>query len=264
MDNYLEINRKLWNDKVEHHVKSDFYDVDAFIEGKQVLNDIELEKLGDVRGKSILHLQCHFGQDSIALSRMGAEVTGLDLSDEAIEKAQWLADTCGTKTKFVCCDVYSASDYIQGKFDIVFTSYGTVGWLPDMDKWASIVQQFIKPGGKFVFAEFHPVVWMMDYQFKKFDYSYFNVSPIIEELEGTYADKNAQIKNKEITWNHSLSEVIGALLKQGLVLESLDEYDYSPYPCFENLVEVEDGKFQIKGLEGILPMAYALSMLKPN
>ncbi|MDC1221328.1 class I SAM-dependent methyltransferase [Salibacteraceae bacterium] len=259
MEDYLEVNKKLWNDKVEVHAASDFYNVDAFIAGKTVLNSIELELLGDITGKSILHLQCHFGQDSIELSRMGAMVTGVDLSDKAIDKAIWLAEKCGTDTKFVCADIYDAPNQLDEQFDIVFTSYGTVGWLPDMDKWASVVNHFMKPDGRFVFADFHPVVWMMDYDFSKIEYSYFNVEAIIEENEGTYTDSEANLKNKEISWNHPMSEVIGALIAQDLKLIDLKEFDYSPYPCFKNLVKIEDKKYQVQGLEGKLPMVYALS-----
>lgn len=264
MEDYIEVNKKLWNDKVEIHANSEFYDVDAFITGKQVLNAIELDLLGNLNGKSVLHLQCHFGQDSIELSRMGARVLGVDLSDKAIDKAKWLADQCGMNTKFVCADVYDAPNHIDEKFDFVFTSYGTVGWLPDMDRWAAVVNHFLKPDGKFVFAEFHPVVWMMDYEFSKIDYSYFNIEPIIEEEPGTYTNPEAPIKNKEISWNHPISEVVGALLKQGLNLKELHEFDYSPYPCFKNLLKLEDKKYQIKGLEGKIPMVYSLLMNKPS
>ena len=134
MENYLDINRKSWNAKVEPHLKSDFYFVDEFLEGRTSLNSIELEILGDVSGKEILHLQCHFGQDSISLSRMGAKVTGIDLSDKAIEAAQDLAQKCGTDTRFLVSDVYELPKVLAEKFDIVYTSYGTIGWLPNLEK----------------------------------------------------------------------------------------------------------------------------------
>jgi SAM-dependent methyltransferase len=259
---YKTVNKKLWNDKVDIHIDSDFYSVNEFIGGKKMLNSIELDLLGDVRGKSILHLQCHFGQDSIELSRMGAAVTGVDLSDKAIDKAGWLAKECGTDTKFVCSDIYDAPNHITEKFDIVFTSYGTVGWLPDMDKWATVVNHFLKPGGFFVFAEFHPVVWMMDYDFQKIEFSYFNQGPIVEELEGTYTDRNAELKNKEISWNHNIAEVLGSLLEQGLELEAFREFDYSPYDCFKHTIKVKEKKYRIKDLGGKLPMVYALKLNK--
>lgn len=131
MENDLETNRKSWNAKVELHLKSDFYFVDEFLKGKTSLNSIELELLGDLSGKSILHLQCHFGQDSISLSRLGAQVTGIDLSDKAIEAAKDLTRKAETDTEFVCTDLYSLPNILNRKFDRVFTSYGTIGRLPD-------------------------------------------------------------------------------------------------------------------------------------
>lgn len=257
---YLDINRSLWNDKVATHLQSAFYDVKGFIAGKSSLNDIELGLLGDVQGQSILHLQCHFGQDTIDLSRRGAICTGLDLSDESIQAAKSLASQCGTNTRFVCGDVYSAPELIDERFDIVFTSYGTIGWLPDIQRWAAVVKTMLKPGGRFVFVEFHPVVWMMDYDFEKVAYSYFNRGPIVEDTEGTYTDGDQPPTHSSISWNHGIGEVLSALLSTGLKLKSFEEFDRSPYDCFKHTVKTEDDQYQIKGLQGKLPMVYALSM----
>lgn len=255
---YLNINRKLWNDKTSVHYQSDFYDVKSFIKGKDSLNPVEIELLGDISGNSVLHLQCHFGMDSISLSRRGAEVTGIDLSDESIKHARELNEKSGTNVNFILSDVYSLKQNLNQKFDIVFTSYGTVGWLPDMNKWAEVIQHFLKPGGKFIMVEFHPVVWMFDDNFKEIIYKYADVEPIIEEFEGTYANRDAKIKNQSVSWNHGLATVINALLKKGLVIEGFQEYDYSPYDCFNNTIEIEKGKYQIKGLEEKIPMLYSI------
>lgn len=263
-ETYLEINKECWNKKTDVHLSSSFYDVEGFVKGKSSLNEIELNLLGDIKGRSILHLQCHFGQDSLSLARMGAEVTGVDLSDTAIEAARKLSNDIGVEAKFIECDVYSLSDHITDQFDIVFTSYGTIGWLPDMDKWAGVVARFLKPGGRFIFAEFHPVVWMFDDDFKKVAYSYFNREEIIEEVSGSYTDRSAPIKTTSISWNHDLSEVLTALLKQGLVLDQFLEFDYSPYNCFNKMEEFETGKYRIKGLKNRIPMVYALAMTKPS
>ena len=128
--NYIEINRQSWNDRTEIHLKSEFYDLENFRKGKSSLNDIELNLLGDIQGMTILHLQCHFGQDTISLSRLGAKVTGVDLSDKAIECAQNLAKDTNAQTRFICCDIYDLPNHLDEKFDLVFTSYGTIGWLP--------------------------------------------------------------------------------------------------------------------------------------
>lgn len=260
--NYIEANKELWNQRTDAHFKSDFYDVPAFIEGKNSLNPIELELLGDVKGKSILHLQCHFGQDTLTLARMGANVTGIDLSDNAIEKANELAAELNLNATFICSNIYDLKENLQGKFDIVFTSYGTIGWLPDLKNWAEIISCFLKPGGEFIMADFHPVLWMFDDNFKYIQYSYFNKEIIIEEEEGTYADRSADIKMKSYSWNHSSSEVINSLIDAGLMLNSFDEYDYSPYNCFNNLAEKAAGQYQIKGLEGKIPMVFAIKSRK--
>lgn len=259
---YININRQLWNQKTEIHYTSDFYNIDAFINGKEALNPIELKLLGEIKGKKILHLQCHFGLDTIALSRHGAVVTGIDFSENAITKAQKLNKTCGTDARFIQSDIYKLPEILNEKFDIVFTSYGVIGWLHDMSKWAKIINQFLKPGGEFIMVEFHPIVWMFSYDFKQLEFNYMDKEPIIEELEGTYTDREALIKEQSVSWNHGLGTVINSLVKTGLKLTDLEEYNYSPYNCFKNTIKVDDGKFKIKGLEDKIPMIYSLKAVK--
>ena len=259
---YIAKNRTSWNDKTDHHFNSAFYDVDSFLKGKNSLNDIELKLLGDVSGKTILHLQCHFGMDSISLARMGASVTGVDLSDKAVSRATELALQTNAAATFICCDIYDLPNHLTKQFDIVFTSYGTIGWLPDMDKWAGIVSTYLKPGGKFVFADFHPVVWMFDDDFEKITYKYEKSDPIIETITGTYADRLAPIVSETVSWNHSISEVLNNLIKQGMEINIFNEYDYSPYNCFNKTEEFEPGKFRIKHLENKIPMVYAILATK--
>lgn len=262
MDNYLDINRKTWNEKTQIHLKSGFYDVAGTLAGKSSLNAIELELLGDISGKKILHLQCHFGQDSISLARMGAHVTGVDFSDAAIAEAKKLANKCAVAVKFIQSDIYALPQVLHETFDLVFTSYGTIGWLPDLDKWAAVVSRFLKADGHFVFAEFHPVVWMFDDDFEHVTYSYFKADAIIEIENGTYADTHAELKSTSITWNHSLSEVLNALIGNGLSILNFSEYNYSPYPCFSHILEAEAGKYQIEKFGDKLPMVYAIKAIK--
>jgi ubiquinone/menaquinone biosynthesis C-methylase UbiE len=263
-NNYIEINRQSWNNRIDTHLKSEFYDLEKFIKGKNSLNSIELELLGDLSGKTILHLQCHFGQDTISLSRLGAEVTGVDLSDKAIESAKQIAKQTKSNTTFICCDIYDLPNYLDKQFDIVFASYGTIGWLPDIDKWAKIVTKFLKPNGQFVFVEFHPVVWMFDDNFEKISYRYFNSGAIVETEIGTYADKNSEIKEEYVMWNHDLSEVVNNLIENGLEINSLNEYDYSPYDCFNKTIEFEPRKYRIEHLEDKIPMVYSIAAKKKN
>ncbi len=263
-ENYIEINRYSWNRRTEVHLNSEFYDVPGFLEGKSSLKEIELDLLGDLEGKTVLHLQCHFGQDTISLARMGAKVTGVDLSDIAINNARKLSQQTGTgrNTEFICCDIYELPTHLDKKFDIVFTSYGTIGWLPDLDKWAGLISNFLKPGGEFVFVEFHPVVWMFDEDFSKIIYKYFKSEAIIETETSTYTSKNDELLTENITWNHGLGEVLNHLIKNGLSIKSLEEYDYSPYNCFNKTEEFEPGKFRIMHLKNMIPMVYSIKAKK--
>ncbi|MBS1774621.1 MAG: class I SAM-dependent methyltransferase [Bacteroidetes bacterium] len=262
-DRYIEVNRTLWNAKTAHHVTSDFYDMPSFMVGATSLKEVELALLGDIKGKDILHLQCHFGQDTLSLARMGANVTGVDFSDKAIDKARELNDALGLQAQFIWSDVYELPKVHHKQYDIVFTTYGTIGWLPDMNKWAGVVSQFLKPGGKLILVELHPVVWMFDNEFTHIQYPYFNKEAIVETLQGTYADKNAPIALEEIGWNHPLSEVMQALVDNGLKLADFREYDFVPYNCLANMVQLGTSRYQIKGMEGKLPLLYSLVASKP-
>ncbi|UPQ76682.1 class I SAM-dependent methyltransferase [Chryseobacterium nepalense] len=264
MENYLEINRKSWNAKVDPHLKSDFYFLDEFLKGRSSLNPIELELLGNLEDKSVLHLQCHFGQDSISLSRLGGKVTGIDLSDKAIAEAKQLAQKCETDTKFICTDLYNLPNVLDEKFDIVFTSYGTIGWLPDLNQWAKVISHFLKPDGKFIMAEFHPVIWMFDDDFEDVKYNYFNEKPIIETYEGTYADPSADIVQEYVMWNHSLAEVLQSLIDNHLMIHQFKEFDWSPYSCFRHVEESEKGKWRISKFGNKVPLVFAIDAQKKS
>lgn len=260
---YFDANRALWNGKTPHHTTSAFYNVEGWLDGNTSLKGPELALLGDVQGKSILHLQCHFGQDSLSLARMGAKVTGTDIADAAIKYATELNSQTGLDARFVVADTYTVPQKVDEQFDIVFTTYGVIGWLPDMQRWANVVARMLRPGGRLVFVEFHPAVWMFDNDFTHVQYSYFNRGPIIETLQGTYANRDADIQMKEIGWNHALSDVLQSLINAGLQINTFKEYDYSVYNCFSNTVEITPGQWRIAGMEGKLPMMYALEAVKP-
>lgn len=260
---YFEANKAIWNKRVSINYDSEFYGNDKFLETKNSLNSIELELLGDVIGKDILHLQCHFGQDTLSLANLGANVTGVDFSEEAIKKAKFLAHETNLNASFICSNIYDLKDSLDKKFDIVFTSYGTIGWLPDISKWAEIVSCFLKPGGKFIIAEFHPFIWMFDEDFEYIKYSYFHTDePIEETIEGTYSDRNADIKMVEYGWNHTLADVTNALILNGLEINSLNEFTYSPYNCFPKMIEIEKGRFVFEKYGNKLPLVYSLAATK--
>lgn len=272
---YFEANRDLWNQRTIVHRDSAFYNLEGFKKGESVLTTIELNELGDVSGKTLLHLQCHFGMDSLDWARRGAKVTGVDISDVAIAEAKKLNEEFSLDAKFICANVYDIGISKTGEskttpseglgeaaFDIVFTSYGTIGWLPDLKPWAIMIAERLKPGGIFYVAEFHPMVWMFDDDFTHIKYSYENREVIVTENQGTYTDRKADIKGKEYSWNHSISEVLNALIEAGLRVRFFNEHMYSPYPCFRNVMESEPGKWHIKGLEGKIPMVYSLMAIK--
>ena len=255
---YFEANRISWNKRAMVHKDSAFYDLDSFRKGKTSLQPAELEALGDVQGKSLLHLQCHFGMDTLSWARMGAKVTGIDLSDEAIAIAKDLADELNLDAEFICCNVYDVPAYTNKQYDIVFTSYGVIGWLPDLDAWAQVISASLVPGGTFFMAEFHPVVWMMDENFEYIKCHYHNHEVIEETANTTYADRDTAINITDYSWNHSLGEVITALLAHGLEITLFKEYPYSYYNCFNKTVQGADGYYRIQGLEDKLPMMYTI------
>lgn len=261
---HFETNRISWNKRTDIHLDSDFYDNENFIRGKTSLNPIELELLGDVSGKKILHLQCHFGQDTISLNKLGAEVTGVDLSDNAISKAKELAIKTNSSAKFICCNIYNLPEVLNEQFDLIYTSYGTIVWLPNLDDWANIISQFLKPKGEFLIVDFHPVVWMFNDEFSAIKYNYFKTEAIVETEEGTYTDGENQPPLQSVTWNHSLSETINSLLKQGLHLLKFNEYNYSPYNCFNNTIKIDEKKYRIKQLDNKIPMVFAIQAKKPT
>jgi ubiquinone/menaquinone biosynthesis C-methylase UbiE len=254
-------NRELWDNLARAHVDSSFYDVPSFLKGRCSLTDIELNLLGDVHGKSLLHLQCHFGLDTLSLARLGASVTGVDFSQVALEKARELNKQLGLEARFVQCDVNQLDQFLEGEFDIVFASFGVIGWHSDLSKWTRIVARFLKKGGRFCFAEFHPVLWMLSDDHSRIAYSYFQSDVIVGENETSYANPDVRNLGTSYCWNHSLGEVFAALESHGLTIRNFKEYDYSPMSFFPDVTE-KDGRYYIQGLEHMLPLVYSLTATK--
>lgn len=261
-NNYFDTNKATWNEKVKIHARSDMYDLEAFKKGKNSLNPYELAALGDVTDKSLLHLQCHFGQDTLSWSRLGAKCVGVDLSDEGVKLAKELNKELQLDAEFVCCNVLETSQYVKETFDVVFTSYGVIGWLPDLKPWGKMIAERLKKGGTFYMVEFHPIVWMFDYLDDKplMKYGYMQDEAIYEEYEGTYANTDSKMVSKEYGWNHGLSEVINALTEAGLHIDYLNEYDESPYNVLPNLVETDSGMYVTK--DKLYPLIFELKARK--
>jgi ubiquinone/menaquinone biosynthesis C-methylase UbiE len=210
----------------------------------------------------LLHLQCHFGQDTLSWARKGAVVTGIDFSENAIAAARDLAQRANLPAAFVLSNVYDLPSTLTGEFDFVFSTYGAIPWLPDLEKWAAIVSRFLKKGGVFYLAEFHPTLYMFNFDTYKVGYHYFNKRVYEETVSGTYADPSANLVETEYFWNHPHEEVLMSLLGQGLRLTEFREYDFSPYACFPNMVEREPGRFAWGNFGVRLPHIYSVKMVK--
>jgi SAM-dependent methyltransferase len=269
MNEYTEANRRHWDECVPIHVRSDLYQVEAFKAGRSKLKGVERDELGDVRGKTLLHLQCHFGLDTLSWAREGAIVTGIDFSEPAIEQARALAAECGIEARFVLADVYSLPEKLEGQFDIVFTSYGALNWLPDIPRWARVATHFVKPGGIFYVVEFHPFVGIFDDRPGINDlrvlYPYFPLEePLSFDDDGTYADLGAHIENRRTyEWPHPVSEVLTALVDAGLRIEFLHEFPFTSFPQLPVMEPSGDGRYRLSKHDGSVPLLYSIKAGKP-
>ncbi|HYP02901.1 MAG TPA: class I SAM-dependent methyltransferase [Pyrinomonadaceae bacterium] len=265
MNEFLENNRSLWNGWTRLHKPSRFYDIESFKAGKSSLEPLELAEVGDVAGKSLLHLQCHFGMDTLSWARLGARVAGADFSDEAIALARSLAAELSIPAEFVCSNVYDLPATLEGQFDIVYTSYGVLSWLPKLDPWAEVVSHFLKPGGFFYIAEFHPFIFMLGDDGHTFEYPYFHTpDPIKLHSTGSYAAPNAPgFSHTEYNWSHSLADVVNAVIRAGLRLEFLREFPYQHSgSCMTE--KFEPGLTRLTGWQVEPPHIFSLRATKEN
>lgn len=253
---HFKTNQQSWNQRVETHFNSKFYDVPGFLSGNSSLNEIELAALPDINGLSMLHLQCHFGLDSLSWARLGAVVTGVDISDEAINKACKLAAQAKLQADFVTADVYGFGESNQQQFDLVYTSYGAICWLPDLARWAQVVSRSLKPGGTFFMAEFHPIIDLLA------GYEYFHQQEPDISLEDTYTENCDGSQHEFAVWAHPMGDVITALVKAGLMIQTVKEFDYSPYNCFDGMQEKQAGRFYLEHKGHHVPMVYTIKAKK--
>ncbi len=274
MDPFFEANLNLWNEWTSIHEKSEAYDLPGFLAGKNSLHSLELAELGpsivpDENGaKRLLHLQCHFGLDTLSWARLGAKATGIDFSDKAIQLARSLNERLGLDVEFICSSLYDLPDRLDTEFDIVYTSYGILAWLPDISKWAEIVSHFLKPGGIFYIAELHPFACVFDDEEQtelKVRYPYFSrADPLEFQPQGSYVDRNAKIVQPvEYEWTHSLGEIITALISAGLRIEYLHEFPYTVDPFCSHLMEKgEDRYWRLKDKRDSVPLMYSIKAIR--
>jgi SAM-dependent methyltransferase len=276
MDEHMAENRTLWDAWTKIHVASEFYDVASFKAGGDRgvrIKRYEREEVGDVTGKTLLHLQCHFGLDTLSWARLGATATGVDFSPEAIAAAEALAKEVDVAARFVCSNLYDLPDTLDRAegFDIVYTSHGVLGWLPDIEGWARVAAGFVKPGGFLYISEVHPVAWSFENEGVepgelRLTYPYWgHEEPISFEVHGSYADPDAPTEGlTEHGWAHGLGEIVTALANEGLRLEFLHEFPFVHWKM-DFLERREDGLHYLPGdLDGRLPLYFSLKASKPE
>jgi SAM-dependent methyltransferase len=267
VDPRLDTNRAWWDEKVVLHAGSSFYDVAGVRGGASALDRIERLEVGAVRGESLLHLQCHFGLTTLSLARDGARVTGVDFSPSAIDLARRLAADFDLEARFVCCDLYDTPERVPETFDVVFTSYGVLSWLPDLAGWAGVVAGALRPGGRFHLIELHPAACMFDDESPevRLRYPYFRSDdPIRTERSGSYAVPDADTAEQvTYAWPAAISDVLTALLDAGLRIESFHEYPTCHEQLRPWLVPTGDGEWSAPPALPAVPLVYALRATRP-
>ena len=261
---WRELNRTMWDVKAPLHVASPVYDVAGFKAGRGSLRQHEIADLGDVTGRDLIHLQCHFGLDTLSWARLGARVTGVDFSEPAVHAAARLAREIGVDACFVTSDVYDAPAAVDHRtFDIVYTGVGSLCWLPDMRRWAGVVRDLLRPGGQLYLFEFHPVKWMIEGGAPtavELRDDYFTPPAGYRDAGGvTYADATAPAAaTPTIQWNHPIGEVVTALIQAGLRIDSLAELDRDVLRQWDMMERAEDGMYRMPPNRPSLPLMYVL------
>jgi SAM-dependent methyltransferase len=264
----MAVNRRKWDESVALHVASPSYDVPAFIGGRSTLRTIEVEGLAPVRNRSLLHLQCHFGMDTLSWARRGARVTGVDFSGPAVEAARGLAAQTGLDARFVQSNIYELPRKLRGEFDLVYTGKGALCWLPDLAKWARIVARYLKPGGRLFFLEDHPAADVYrnedDADHFQFEFPYFATEPQRDEYPGTYAATTAKMRNRvSYGWAHPVSEVLNSLSDAGLEIGRIGEYPYSYWHKFPFMRKDAEGWWRLTRDQDMVPLMWSISASKP-
>ena len=266
MDKRIETNRINWNEKTSVHAASAFYDVAGFKAGQITLKAIEREEVGSVSGKSLLHLQCHFGLDTMSWARLGAQATGVDFSDAAIDLARALDAEVGTDARFIRSAVYDLTNVLDEEFDIVFTSYGVLCWLPELDGWAEVVFRYLKSGGTFYIVEFHPVLQTLEPSASgdaQPFYSYFHEELFFAGDEPSYAGSD-NIASPNYEWQHSLGEIVTALADAGLRIEFLHEFPFCHFQALPTMIQGKDGWWRFPENNDSFPQMFSIRAIKPR
>jgi SAM-dependent methyltransferase len=263
----LRSNKALWNELTALHGRGETYGMTAFKEGTKHLDPLVRTEVGDVTGKSLLHLQCHFGMDTLMWAQFGARVTGIDFADEAIALARRLSAELSIPATFLESDLYDLSDVLEGEFDIVYTSWGVLNWLPDLARWGQIIARYLTPGGCFYIAEEHPFMRVFDdgedATNLRVHYDYFHqAQPLYFPPGYDYADAKQQLSHPEYAWNHSVGDILDALIDAGLRIAYFHEHAFLPWKAFPFLVNDAQGYWRLPPEYPPFPLSFSLKATK--
>lgn len=268
MEDYRDVNRRWWDEAAAVHAASPDYALVRFAEDPSYLSHVvrfDLPRLGDVRGLTGVHLQCHIGTDTVSLARLGAQMVGFDFSEPALESARRLAASAGVEVTFVAGDLYDAPELLgQDRFDLVFTGIGALGWLPDIRRWAQVVADLLRPGGRLFLREGHPVLWTLDDErtddLLVLEHPYFeHDEPLVWDEGGTYVETDHVFTHTTThEWNHGLGEIVTAVLDAGLELTMLEEHDSVPWDALPGKMVEVDNEWRVADRPRRLPHTYTL------
>lgn len=273
VESYADVNRTNWDERAPAHAASPDYGFDRFVADPEHLSDVvrfDLPRLGDIRGLRGVHLQCHIGTDTLSLARLGAQMTGLDLSPKSLEHARFLSDQAGPPVEFVEAEVYDAVSVLgRERFELVFTGIGALCWLPSVRRWANVVADLLAPGGRLFIREGHPMLWALEDEradnLLVVEYPYRELEePMVFTEEGTYVQTETKFSHNTIhVWNHGLGEIVSALLDAGMKLTMLVEHDSVPWNALPGQMEqVELGEWRLTDRPWRVPHTYTLQAVK--
>jgi SAM-dependent methyltransferase len=263
----LQSNKALWNELTTIHAQGEVYQMTAFRQGAKQLDPLIRSEVGEVAGKSLLHLQCHFGMDTLMWARLGARVTGVDFANEAIALARRLSDEIGVPATFIETDLYRLPQVLDGAFDILYTSWGVLNWLPDLTSWGQLIARYLRAGGFFYIAEGHPFMRVFydedDAASLRVHYSYFHqAQPLYFPPSRDYADETQQLTHPEYAWHHSVGDILSALIDAGLRIVFFHEHRVLPWKAFPFLVEDGQGYWQLPPEFPPFPLSFSLKATK--
>jgi SAM-dependent methyltransferase len=275
VEDYRDVNRANWDDRVAAHAASPDYAVARFAEDPSFLSEVvsfDLPRLGEIAGLEAVHLQCHIGTDTVSLARLGARMTGLDFSAPALEQGRRLAAAVGVEVEFVESDLYGAPGVLgRERFDLVYTGIGAICWLPDIRRWAEVVASVLRPGGRLFMREGHPVLWSLAEPrpdgLLVLEFPYFEQEePSVWDEGGTYVETD-HVFTHNVTheWNHGLGEIVTALFEAGLELTALEEHDSVPWDAMPGqMTPIGGGEFRLSDRPERLPHSYTLQARRPS